>query len=236
MGLGLPPWEGLENLSLVKAGVTKFPAADRAAGLAGLKRSYNGNSLSIYHLPSVTGEGEETPKEEDPIGIIMVPSKLAIGHFGSVARKLIYGVGRLQEKKFVDYVRAVHALTEAATQRVLSVKAGDKPLLYSEFKKHVVGPLLKGEPPSTHQLPKAIEDFLTTKGIRKACDLIAKAIRDNPAPRWCQWLRSPATLGQLLHDLGGEPLELPLDDPRVIALLAPVNTTSTRGNEPRKRG
>lgn len=149
----------------------------------------------------------------------MVASAKSTGHFGSAARKLLYGVGSLPKDVFVQYVRKVHALTQEATQRTLSVKAGDKPLNYWEFNKHVLKPLRNGEKPASgDKLPEALAVFLaTSQSIRDACNFIAETIRENPAPPWCTWLYSPSKLGAMLEKDGC--LQLPLDDPRVIALL-----------------
>src|SRR5205085_1211287 len=100
--------------------------------------AYRGEGLDVFHRDK--GRRGET---RDLIADVMVPAKKEIGSFGNVARKFLYRVGSLDQ----DFVQAVQALTEQATQQNLSVKAGRCGLRWGAFKKHILEPLLTGSPP-----------------------------------------------------------------------------------------
>jgi hypothetical protein len=143
----------------------------------------------------------------------MVSAAGGTGSFGNVPRRLLYATGELN----AGFVRAVHALSEQAMQRALSVKAGASPLDFKSFLKHVLGPLLRGKEPDHEGMPPALREFMEKPEMWRACAHIRKNIA--PQEFWQKWLARPSCMGELLEEAGGA-FEAPLADPRIRPFLA----------------
>jgi hypothetical protein len=199
--------------------------AARAEVFAGFRQgseafhAYRGESLDVY---APAGAGRPGPRARDMIASVMVTAAESTGRFGNVPRRFLYAAKELD----AGFVRDVQALSELATQQVLSVKAGEGGLDFAAFEEHVFGPLARGEDPSSKEVPEPVRAFLDTPGLREACLRIRSGVYAK-VPAWLRWLRRPSRLGEILKEEGGQ-IELPLGDPRVRPFLAAGDETVPR--------
>jgi hypothetical protein len=207
MGLGLVAPELLPRLDVVACETAKQEVFDGYEdGRPELAQVYGGRGLSAY--------GDEGGAVEDIIETVVVPLAGATGHFGNVSRNFLYSPRDLD----VEFVRAVHALSEWVMQRALSVKAGTSALDFRSFEKFIFRPLREGEQISGEGLPPALRGFLEDEAMRRVCERIRLKMNE-PAPPLVRCLKRPSCLGELLEKAGGC-IEAPLDDPRVRPFLA----------------
>jgi hypothetical protein len=113
-------------------------------------------------------------------------------------------------KKDVGQGADAQALTEQATQRVLSVKAGKQPLPFGEYERQLRR-LLEGEA----VLPSEDEEMQALLGqARDVCERLRVA-PGRERPMWLKWLRSPHELADCVARAGAAGMRLPLDDLRI---------------------
>jgi hypothetical protein len=180
-----------------------------------------GESLRIYEYGS---------DADDPVADVMLDAKLAVGRFGGALRRLLAEVADLNP----DTVRRAQCLTEQATQRVLSVKAGERPMRFSDYDLLVQAILMEKKVDPNRE--DWIKEILDERGWRKV-DARAilertrpflKAFPDGfwqeiavpfkrPAPEGVAWLFKPWELAKLTRN--GKTLTLPVSDVRVQALV-----------------
>jgi hypothetical protein len=205
MGLGLCVPDDLARMDAVTCGAAKSEVfADFGPG-SELFQAYHGDSLAAY---SRTAEAPN-PANPDMIATVMVAAAKDTGHFGNIPRRFLWAAKTLSS----FFVRDVHALSEQAIQRVLSVKAGAGGLDFTLFNKHVLEPLLQGKEPDWEALPPGLEWFGHTPGMKEACQRISGNVYTGKVPAWLRWLRQPSKLGEILVAEGGS-FEIPLKDPR----------------------
>jgi hypothetical protein len=201
MGLGLHAAEELAELDVLRCGAAKaelFAAANRAA----CQQILRGESLAPYRLPGASASGA------DPIADVMLAAKVSIGRFGGVLRRLLFSAAHLTPAD----IRAAQALTEQATQKVLSVKAGRRPLPFAAYDAQVRR-LFRGEAPALPAEPGELGDLLERAAHTGIWERLRAALAP-PVPVWLQWLREPHRLAELLDQVPGNVLEIPLDDLR----------------------
>jgi hypothetical protein len=205
MGLGLVDPKRLPSLKAVTWGAAKKEVFDGYGPGSELFHAYQGESLALY-------EGQ-AGAAQDTIETVMVSAAEATGRFGNVPRRFLYAARDLDK----EFVRAVHALSEQAMQRTLSVKAGALPLKFSELKKHVLTPLLEGKESDHEGMPPGLEELLGKETMQRVCSCIRKKL-EAPASRLVRWLARPSCLGELLEKEGGC-IDARLDDPRIRPFL-----------------
>jgi hypothetical protein len=210
MDLGLPEATDLATLGPVIAGAAKKELFERLKDGQELYEAYLGRSLSAF--------GQDgTNCHLDTIKRVMVPSKAATPHFGNVPGRFINAAKNLES----TFVRRVHALSERASQKALSVKAGGSPLDFGEFKDLVLDPLLSPEPGcggiNAEEVARLLDPDKASE-IGAACKQIKESLVAVQDP-WSEWLSRPAGLAQILARTGGG-FSMPLDDPRVARFLA----------------
>jgi hypothetical protein len=223
MGLGLledPRWK---ELVVVECGAAKSEVFQNYGPESELYHAYKGTSLRVYQR--APGPPAQT-LGPDLIATVMIPANRDKGPFGNVPRRLLYSAnmvgkgGSLADKqeRFVKLVRAVHAVSEEANQRVLSVKAGAGGLDFQVFKTHVLEKLLSKKDFDCISMPDALGDFLDSSEMKKACQLIRESLYQE-VPGWLRWLRTPRRLWKILEK---DPMiELPPDDPRALPFFLP---------------
>jgi hypothetical protein len=212
MGLEMQPFTELQDLKVVEAKAVKEDVFTNVEAGSEAYQAYEGDSLAPYKTSHTAAAGE------DLIKTIMVSAAACTGNFGSVCRKLLYAAKNLTK----EFVRDAQCLSEQAMQRVLSVKAGKKPLSYALFKKHILTPLLKAEVPDFMSLPNDLKDLFEPTEMQEACRRISANIYPDP-PAWLKWLRRPRQLVRLLNGPKGC-IELPIADPRVRPFLESPTT------------
>jgi hypothetical protein len=148
----------------------------------------------------------------DPIADVMVAAKAAVGRFGGALRRLLYSAPALDPATVAD----AQALTEQATQRVLSVKAGRRPIPFGEYERQLRR-LLHGESvvPSEDEEVRAL-----LEQARDVCERLTAA-EGGGSPAWLDWLRTPHKLVDCLEQAEGHELRLPLEDLRLQPWLQP---------------
>jgi len=204
MGFGLLSAEELSVLPAVRWAAAKqdiFDKSQREAWQA-LERVLGGKSLAPYTI----GEADLP----DPIAEVMVAAKAGVGRFGGALRRLLYSAPILGPALVAD----AQALTQQATQRVLSVKAGKKPIPFAEYERQLRR-LLRGEAvlPSEHEETQA---FL--EQARDVCERLRVAL-GGEGRAWLEWVRTPHELADCVARAGEEGLRLPLHDVRVGSWL-----------------
>ena len=205
MGLVIRSAEEISQLPVVQCGAAKADVFDAKSieTRSALERVLDGRSLEIYERPSA--------ECSDPIADVMVAAKESIGRFGGALRRLLFTAPKLD----VDLVRDAQMITEQATQRALSVKAGKKPLPYSKYNKHL-GRILKGEP----RIPADNEDLERLfDDLAEPCDRLCEQMKGSPI--WLRWLRNPQELAALLVQVDDGAIVVPADDVRVASWLRP---------------
>jgi hypothetical protein len=201
MGLGLYSAEEWGELDVIRCGAAKaelYAAPNRAA----CSQILHGESFAGYHLR------EASAPLADPIADVMLAAKESVGRFGGVLRRLLFSCAHLTPTE----IRAAQALTEQATQRVLSIKAGRRPMPFAGFDVQVRR-LLRGEKPQLPAEPAELNELLERAAQAGVWEILQAAFA-HPVPVWLQWLREPHRLAELLD---GEPtgfLEIPLTDLR----------------------
>jgi hypothetical protein len=203
MGLSLLAPDALGRLGVIRCGAAKQELFGPDAFAPGSEayHAYAGESLGAF------GGGPGTVGR-DMIREVMVASAGEIGRFGNVPRRFIYSARTLDK----EFVRAVHALSEQAIQRMLSVKADAACLKYKDYSKLVLKPLLKGEEPKYEELPGALGELVGSPEMRRVCRRISEGIAAEP-DSWARWLSRPSKLSRLLA--GGGDIGMPAEDPRV---------------------
>lgn len=219
MDLGLVPTDQLGNLEVCRCNAAKRelyqsdPTRQSEAIAA-----YEGRSLDVFRQHgSQTAENQR----EDIIEAIMVKAATVTQSFGAVLRRLIY-----HDSSKIDegFLRAAQAITEQLVQRVLSVKAGSYPLDYSEFKRHVLKPLLENSQVDFLEGSRELTDLLELKQLQAAIQFVASALsstQGEEAQSWLQWMRSPRTLEKRLRKVASGTIGIPLDDVRASPFLCP---------------
>jgi hypothetical protein len=192
----------LAELEVIRCGAAKAALFDRKEPKAqqALQAVLAGRSLDVYRPAAAPAD--------DPIAAVMVSAKLAVGKFGGALRRLLFAPLDLDS----ETIRQAMGLTEQVTQRVLSVKAGQKPMPFEEFNRQLRR-LLAGEPadaPGSWGLSSDIKEVLTR--LRGIWDHLHARIKKPPP--WLRWLRAPHELARLLVE-GEGALRLPVGDLRV---------------------
>jgi hypothetical protein len=216
MGLGLVPAKNLKRLGPVQAEAAKQELFAGGGPASETLAAYAGRSLAVFESPPADSTAEPV---EDTIATVMAPAAAVKGRFGNVPRRLLYAAGQVD----ADFVRAVQGLSEQANQRVLSVKAGSRPLNYRKFEKHILKPMLGGREPNYIALPRDLRELLGSSEMQAVCQRIVAGIAPNP-PAWTRWLLRPTDLSEQLEKSGGC-LELPVDDPRVRPFFGTAGET-----------
>ncbi len=200
MGLGFLDLEALASLPVVTCAAAKSDHFVSAAGSTrdGFLQILAGKSLERYRrffMPA-----------DDPIADVMAASRIAVGLFGGTLRRLLYRSNALT----TTWVCQAQALTEQATQRVLSVKAGSRPLPFKDFSRllNEVGSSTAPSPdnPDLHEL------FIQMDRAGIWQELPEKLGGD--APLWLLWLRQPYRLAEILRRSPRNVLRLPGGDIR----------------------
>jgi hypothetical protein len=204
MGLGLFPPEQIIDLEAVRCGAAKAEiyAANNSEAWRAVTRILAGGSLDLYRR-------EDRPAEPDPIAEVMVAAKASVGLFGGALRRLLYSAARLDPAD----IRAAQVLTEQATQKVLSVKAGKRPIRFAEYDRHLRR-LLAGEPVEVPEPGSDLHELLDRAGKSGLWERLRQALRTEPPP-WVTWLREPYRLVELVADSPQQALWLPAQDLRV---------------------
>ena len=209
MQFGLMPAEKLAELNLVRWGAAKRDIFEKnqADAWAALQRILDGKSLSPY-----TPDGVDIP---DPIAKVMVVAKASVGRFGGVQRRMIYSANELKP----ETIRDIQTLTEQATQRTLSVKAGKEPMPFDEYNKKIPRPpVKKGGMPADQSknairpLNKEVADFFESMG--PVCERIQSTM-DDDQPLWLKFLKDPEKLASFVQSAKDGKLSLPMSDLRV---------------------
>jgi hypothetical protein len=139
----------------------------------------------------------------------MVAAKVSVGQFGGVLRRILY---TLCEIDTLDVARA-QAITEYATQKVLSVKAGKRPMDFWKFNQCVFE-LTQGRctfPPDDTDLADVLS------GVRgEAWAALARRMpQAGTTIDWLEFLRKPHELANWIRTAPAGELRLPLYDARV---------------------
>lgn len=188
MGLGLFDFNEIKGLPVIKCGAAK-EIADK------LEHIFEGKSLDSYSNPPIVG------CSDDPIANVMVKSKIVVSKFGGVLRRLIYNIP--ETKIEPEIIAKAQALAEYITQKVLSVKAGEKPVSYEPYAE-IIKNLISREPS-----PK-IEDLkenLKETDLEKYVDFLKsfkKHFGTSKSESWLEWLREPHILKDIYETLKEE--------------------------------
>ena len=188
MGLGLFDFNEIKALPVIKCGAAK-EIADK------LEHIFEGKSLDSYSNPPIVG------CSDDPIANVMVKSKIVVSKFGGVLRRLIYNIP--ETKIEPEIIAKAQALAEYITQKVLSVKAGEKPVSYEPYAE-IIKNLISREPS-----PK-IEDLkenLKETDLEKYVDFLKSFKKDfgtSKSESWLEWLREPHKLKDIYETLKEE--------------------------------
>jgi hypothetical protein len=208
MNLSYQTGEVLAALPMVQWSAAKRDIfqLDHAEIGASLQRVLSGQSLSVYQR-----DGDPSG---DPIASVMVAAKESVGKFGGSLRRLLYAVENLDS----DVIAAAQTLTEQATQRALSVKAGKSPLRFASFNREI-NALLKGE---TSDRADGDQDVsMLMDELSDACQRVRHAVARNSGAlhdlTWLAWLRSPHRLAELVTN--ERPLVIPTTDIRFRTCL-----------------
>jgi RNA polymerase Rpb1, domain 2 len=204
MGFGVLPPDDLAKLPVVEWGAAKRDIFDQGNPDAceTLRRILGGESLAPYTIPGAS--------QPDPIADVMVAAKVAVGRFGGALRRLLYTAPVLSPAMIAD----AQTLTEQVTQRVLSVKAGKRPIPFAEYERQLRRILDGQSPVSTdHEEMQALLDQ-----VRAICDRLGKAMSSERMP-WLDWLRASHELADRIDEMKGKELRLPLNDQRVQSWL-----------------
>ena len=216
MGLRVPAnWKELAELPCVQCGAAKRDVfSDKARKL--LEGVLAGQSLAPLK------PGGESGSDADIIDKVMVSAKMSVGKFGGALRRLIYRLPSAEP----PLVRDAQTLTEIATQKALSVKAGSGPLEYKKFRKildRIIDKKNKYPLPNEGDFESLLECFELdpeqSGSLALTCLRLATAARQGKAPEWAEWLRAPSRLEQILSGLGDAGLEIPRGDWRSVALF-----------------
>ena len=188
MGLGLFDFNEIKALPVIKCGAAKD--IDEK-----FKLIIEGKSLDSYANPPSVG------CSDDPIANVMVKSKIVVSKFGGVLRRLIYNIP--ETKIEPEIIAKAQALAEYITQKVLSVKAGEKPVSYEPYAE-IIKNLISREPS-----PK-IEDLkenLKETDLEKYVDFLKSFKKDfgtSKSESWLEWLREPHKLKDIYETLKEE--------------------------------
>ena len=188
MGLGLFDFHEIKALPVIKCRAAKD--IDEK-----FKLIIEGKSLDSYSNPPIVG------CSDDPIANVMVKSKIVVSKFGGVLRRLIYNIPETKIEPKI--IAKAQALAEYITQKVLSVKAGEKPVSYEPYAK-IIKNLLSREPD-----PK-IEDLkenLKETDLEKYVDFLKSFKKDfgtSKSESWLEWLREPHKLKDIYETLKEE--------------------------------
>ncbi|HJT76721.1 MAG TPA: hypothetical protein VJ739_05920, partial [Gemmataceae bacterium] len=201
MGFGLFAVGGLAELPVVRCGAAKdLYQGDRAREAA--EQILAGKSLQVYGLR----HDPAAPAAPDPIAEVMVAGKTSIGRFGGALRRLLYAAPAIDP----GFVADAQCLTEQATQKALSVKAGKPPLQFGDYERQLRR-LLNGEPPD---LPEGSEIRAVLGPLETVCGRLWAAL-GGEVPVWLEWLRKPHELAELLAVEAEGVIRLPLEDLRL---------------------
>jgi hypothetical protein len=218
-GLAADPGMGLRLFhtaaEIADAGAVRFQAAkqdlfaERSPSAKLIDGILAGRSLAAFGPPPptasvtvVTKRGRRAPGSAipqtgsagvDPIASVMVAGKVSVGRYGGTLRRLLLSAGRLDP----ETVRRVQALTEQATQKALSVKAGDQPLSFAAFDRWV-RQLVRPREDGPVEPPAGLSELLPVWGA-------LRRVRWTPDEPWLAWLRA----------------QLPADDLRASGWFAP---------------
>jgi hypothetical protein len=208
MGLGVFPPEQIANLEAVRCGAAKAEiyAVTNPEAWRAVMRILAGTSLDLYRRA-------DRPAEPDPIAEVMVVAKASVGLFGGALRRLLYSAARLDPAD----IRAAGVLTEQATQKVLSIKAGKRPIRFAEYDRHLRR-LLAGEPLEMPEPTSDLHDLLDRAGKSGLWERLRQALRTEPPP-WVVWLREPYRLAELVAGSPQQALWLPAQDLRLSPWL-----------------
>ena len=188
MGLGLFDFNEINELPVIECKAAK--AIDEK-----FKFIFEGKSLDSYSNPPIVG------CSDDPIANVMVKSKIVVSKFGGVLRRLIYNIP--ETKIEPEIIAKAQALAEFITQKVLSVKAGEKPVSYEPYAE-IIKNLISREPS-----PK-IEDLkenLKETDLEKYVDFLKSFKKDFgtlKSESWLEWLREPHKLKDIYETLKEE--------------------------------
>jgi hypothetical protein len=148
--------DALKELPVMQCKASKlFDGVSKTYGQ--LEETLGGKSLDAFRRPS------EKPNDvPEPIAEVMVASQTSIGDFGGALRRLICRSGT----EVCDYrlIRSAQCLTEQATQRALSVKAGAKPLSSSNYQT-ALGGLLKGTERNPQKESDELREMLSNEHL-----------------------------------------------------------------------
>jgi hypothetical protein len=191
MSLGLFDAGVLAALPVVACGAARCDSPERTAPLLA------GRSLEAY--------GSGGP---DPIAEVMAAARASVGLFGGVLRRLLCHTAELSP----EVVRAAQALTEQATQRVLSVKAGKKPMPFGPYRR-ALRELLSGRPTASSGNAE-LDDLIKQLARAGIWERLRSALAGAPPP-WLEWLREPFRLADVVRKAPRRTLRLPVQDVRV---------------------
>ena len=207
MGLGLMSSAKLKELAVIQCKASKlFDGVSKTYGE--LEEILGGKSLDAFRRPFE--KPNDVPAE--PIADVMVAGQTSIGHFGGALRRLIYR-SRTEACNF-DLIRSAQCLTEQATQKALSVKAGAKPLSNSDYQTAMRG-LLNGRMRNHKKESTELQEMLDDKHLKKVWSHLRTSMSSG-CPDWQQWLLAPHRLSN--SGQGKYELRLPLQDVRVRPL------------------
>ncbi len=223
MGLGLMPLETLGELAVVRYRASKL---DVKAGGPLLKLLLEGNAWSLFPSGTCSEDQPSATLPPDPIRQVIVAGRRSVGRFGIAPRRLVHALRPLSDPNADGWDRAAFAkalwlsgsLTEQATQRTLSVKAGSGPMKFQPFddlvkwlcgKHENVRPQSREDP----HLSELLASFQSAvePGDSDPFEAFRKWTSGDQAP-WLAWLDAPERLKDLLPRDGV--LVIPFDDPR----------------------
>jgi hypothetical protein len=205
--------KGIRQLEVVECGAAKrdlFRLSSRYP--SEVEEALAGRSLDIYLRVDVR---RDRLREDDPIGRVMLASRISAGQFGSAQKQLLSQAIRLD----TSLVRDIQYITELAMQRALSPKGGPRPLNVKVFEE-VLRKLMMGESYSDEMAadenPGTRKTFYEDPGFRVAWARITEVMpaKDQPLPLW-RWLKSPHRLRDLIRRAEGQEIRIPIDDLRV---------------------
>jgi hypothetical protein len=204
MGVGLMELGALGRLAVVTCGAAKSDlfAPDAESSRENLERILAGAGLEIYRPAPSAGR-----EPADPIAAIMAAARASVGLFGGALRRLLFRARGVS----AEWVRQAQAVTEQATQKVLSVKAGQRPLPYRDFERLLAGPATASPPGGStlHELYMALDKAGVWQRIHE---------QTSPeTPSWLMFLHQPYRLAELVRRSPGRVLRLPYGDLRASA-------------------
>jgi hypothetical protein len=199
MGLGLGNSDELAGLPVLRCG-----AAKNLYGGSAMADVLRGESLAIYRRRSEAS----SPQPLDPIADVMVAAKASIGQFGGALRRLIYSAAALCPED----IQKAQSLTEQVTQKALSVKAGEPPLRYTDFERHLRRLLKREKPNEAHLEERRALLARVSKKLEEFWKDLGSLMPEEPRA-WLEWLRQPHELDRLIREKGE--IRLPLDDLRL---------------------